>query len=255
MSLATSHPYDYTFSPDDGSTAARVAQLVVPGSRVLELGCGFGSITRVLRARDCAVTAVELDPAMASAAEPYCDRLLVGDIEDPALLGGLEPAFDAIIMADVLEHLRNPGKTVYRLMGWLAKGGALVISVPNIGYFGVICEILRGDFRYRDGGILDSTHLRFFTWQSLERLLNEEGFEVNQRFEIRAPHGHEEFQTHQAALPEQLVNMLKANPESQVYQYVCRAIPSGDPQPYPSTDAFDHDTWQAGLRHALGGEG
>lgn len=240
---AERHPYDYEFSPDDSSAAATIVRYVPNGSRVLEIGCGYGSISRVLKEQDCAVTAVEVIPVMAQAASAYCERIIVADVEKDGVLDSLETRFDAIVMADVLEHLRNPVKLLQDIAQLVSPTGALVISFPNVAYFGLLCEVLLGDFRYRESGILDATHLRFFTWHSFERMLNSAGFEVTARTEIRAPFGHEDFQDHQTALPLPLVELLRANPELQVFQYVCTAMAVTTPEPFACADSVERERW------------
>src|SRR5215467_13800436 len=105
------HKYDYEIDLNDDGAPARVVRMVGRGKRVLEIGAGPGSMTRVLRNRfDCRVTAVEVDPEVIPALSPFCERLYPIDINDPLWPQALEAEqkFDVIVAADVLEHLYDP---------------------------------------------------------------------------------------------------------------------------------------------------
>lgn len=86
--------------------------------------------------------------------------------------------FDCIILADVLEHLEDPLSTLRRLRGYLSPKGIVVASIPNVRYYGVINMLVEGRWKYEDSGILDRTHLRFFTRKEMESLFRDAGFEI-----------------------------------------------------------------------------
>jgi trans-aconitate methyltransferase len=149
---------------------------------VLDLGCFCGGTGRWLKRRfpGCEVVGIEmLDKAAAMAAEAY-DRVIVGTLEDldferEQLLPG---TFDAIIAADVLEHLFNPWRALQRLRPLLAPQGALFVSLPNIRNLKLMSELAKGQFAYAGAGILDVTHVRFFTRQSAVQMLEQTGYAV-----------------------------------------------------------------------------
>lgn len=149
-----------------------------PG-RVLDVGCGAGAVGQALKEqRPCEVWGVELDPEAGEAAAKVLDRVLVGDANN--LLDGLPlGTFNTILLFDVLEHVAEPGQLLDSLQPLLAPGGCLVASIPNVRYFFNVADLaLHGTWDYTDEGILDRTHLRFFTRSSMESLFKDHGFVV-----------------------------------------------------------------------------
>lgn len=148
---------------------------------VLDVGCATGLLGRELRRAGHVgqLVGIEKDSAMARVAQPHYDRLLVADIERSESLS-LDPAgFDVIVCADILEHLRDPATVLRNLVPCLRKDGKLIISVPNIAFVGIRLSLLAGRFSYNpSGGILDATHLRFFTRATFRQLLEDAGLQV-----------------------------------------------------------------------------
>ncbi|MFN7087839.1 MAG: methyltransferase domain-containing protein [Burkholderiales bacterium] len=222
------HRYLYEFDPDGEATAARVVRLAGERKSVLELGTGPGSITRVLQQRnDCRVVGVEIDAAAAALARPYCSRMIVADLD--TLDWEAEFAherFDAIVAADVLEHLRDPWRCLARVRGLLKPDGHLVASVPNAAHLSVVAGLLAGRFPYQDKGLLDRTHLRFFTRRDFEALLLACGFLAEVWEEVLIAPERTELASNWFALDEARRGVLAASAEGQCYQYVVRAYPS-----------------------------
>jgi len=153
-----------------------------PPSQVLDIGCFCGGSGRWLKARypDCRVIGIEmLDKAAAKAAEAY-DRVIIGTLEqvDFATEGLAAGSVDAIIAADVLEHLYNPWKALQRLKPLLAPGGAIYISLPNVRNLNVLAGLANGEWRYAGAGILDITHIRFFTRAQALQMLEQTGWRI-----------------------------------------------------------------------------
>ena len=150
-------------------------------TEVLEVGCGAGAFAAALkRARKVRVTAIEPFPEAAAFADQHVDRLIRAPIEEG--LHTLEgQAFDCVVMNDVLEHLVEPWLTLKALGPLLAEDGVVVASIPNIRYMPVLREyFVEGEWRYQDYGVMDRTHLRFFTKKSMIRMFMECGYEVLQ---------------------------------------------------------------------------
>ena len=142
--------------------------------KVLDVGCSAGDVGLALKDKcPCEVTGIEMDERLAEEASSKIDRVITGDIEtvDPGLEEGY---FDHILFADVLEHLKDPLEILKRYTRYLKDDGKLVISVPNVRHISVLCElVVRGEWEYRQSGIMDNGHLRFFTRKSFTRLLGE----------------------------------------------------------------------------------
>ena len=120
------HRYAHEIDPNGGSAAAVLARMVEPGQRVLELGTGPGTVTRILHAKGCKVTGVEMDPETLATCAPFCERTVQANLEDPQWAAPLAgESFDAIICADVLEHLRDPRPLLNQLHGFLKPGMVL----------------------------------------------------------------------------------------------------------------------------------
>jgi 2-polyprenyl-3-methyl-5-hydroxy-6-metoxy-1,4-benzoquinol methylase len=153
---------------------------VAPGSTVLELGPASGYMTKVLAAKGCRVDAIEINPRDAAKAAPYCRKLIVGSIEEAASFAELSGPYQVALMADVLEHLRAPEKTLSAVRQRLAPNGAALVSLPNIAYWKMRLDLLRGRFEYTDTGLLDRTHLRFFTLKTAKEMFAQAGFRMTQ---------------------------------------------------------------------------
>lgn len=150
--------------------------------RALEIGCGSGANLAEIRRRHpgCETVGLELHPDAAARARQRAgiDRLVEGDVLDHQRVD-FEPAgFDLIVLSHVLEHFAQPEQVLARCRRWLQPGGHLLIALPNLRHGAVLGELLfGGDFRYREHGVLDRTHLRFYTRTSAIRFLREQGFE------------------------------------------------------------------------------
>jgi SAM-dependent methyltransferase len=145
-------------------------------SEILEVGTATGFLTSELAAMGCTVTGIEQDPAMANLARQHCTRMIEGDVEtlDLDQLG----SYDAILLGDVLEHLRSPRVLLEQLSHKLKPGGKILISLPNIANIWVRLNLLLGRFNYSRVGILDESHLRFFTLKSARQLATDSGLDV-----------------------------------------------------------------------------
>lgn len=108
------------------------------------------------------VVGIEKDKEMALKAEAHCQRVLVGDLEAMEL-DLPNDHFDVILMADVLEHLREPFTLTANLLPFLKRKGSVLISIPNVTHYAILVMMLRGRWEYKARGIMDETHLRFFT--------------------------------------------------------------------------------------------
>jgi 2-polyprenyl-3-methyl-5-hydroxy-6-metoxy-1,4-benzoquinol methylase len=145
-------------------------------SRCLEIGCGAGSTLSWVKEKFGAETVgVELNEGAAQLARNVADQIIVGNIETMEL--DLAPC-DLILCLDLLEHLVDPWSAVERLSKVLLPGGYIIASIPNVQHFTVSLNLLRGRWRYTRQGLLDSTHLRFFTYATVRDLFERAGLNV-----------------------------------------------------------------------------
>jgi O-antigen biosynthesis protein len=211
---------------DSDSVHADIVRMVGVGKRVLELGPATGYMSKAMLDRDCTVIGIELDAAMGERAGRFCERVIIGDLDRLDLEAELgAERFDVIVAADVLEHLRDPLGALAKLRPFLSDNGAFVISIPNVAHGSVRLALLAGNFEYADIGLLDSTHLRFFTRQSFEELLDEAelGLAELHRHELNldASEVVVDFDT----VPVELREELERDPDARTYQFVAKALP------------------------------
>jgi 2-polyprenyl-3-methyl-5-hydroxy-6-metoxy-1,4-benzoquinol methylase len=153
----------------------------VPGSAraLLDVGCGSGAFGRLLRSRrpGMELWAVEPDPASAHAAEDGFDHVVVGEFPDHRLPDG---RFDVVMCADVLEHMPEPETALRAAAKAIRPDGVMVASIPNVRHWrAVVWPLLRhGTWTYTERGILDRTHLRFFTRRSMHDFFTDNGWSV-----------------------------------------------------------------------------
>ncbi len=160
-------------------------EMVSPAPKnVLDLGCFCGGSGRWLKQRfpDCKVIGIEmLSKAAAIAAQAY-DRVITGALEqvDFAAEGLFPGSFDAIIAADVLEHVYNPWQALQRIRPLLSPGGAIYVSLPNVRNLNILSSLAAGEWRYTGAGILDITHVRFFTLAQASEMLSQTGWLIRE---------------------------------------------------------------------------
>jgi len=171
----------------DNARRDLIDTLETPPQTVLDIGCGTGATCAYLKSRypSAHVWGIEINRQAADVAKGRLDDVACGKFEDIDLEGfGIHKgSLDLVICADVLEHMYDPWSVVVRLRDYLTTDGKLVISIPNLRYLPLLDDLAHGYFRYADWGVLDITHLRFFTRKELERFLFETGYEaVSWRF-------------------------------------------------------------------------
>lgn len=217
--------YDYAFDPADDSTAARVCRLVGRQRHVLELGCAAGAMSAVLaRHYGCTVIGVDHDAPALEQAAPWCEQTILADLEN-ADWHAQVPAgrINTLLAADILEHMHDPLATLKHLRDHLVDGGELVISVPNIAHGGVIAALLNNDFPYRDTGLLDRTHIHFFTSLTLRALLHRAGFALLTLETVDSGPHHPEFRDYWQRLPAATHDWLAQLPAGRPFQILAKA--------------------------------
>lgn len=237
--------YDYDVGALDASSHyGRLALKVGTGKRVLELGSSSGYLSEALtRQFGCRVVAVEIDEQAAAAAAPRCERVVVADLDSANLseiLAGEQ--FDVVLLADILEHLREPSRTLRQLLPLIAPGGRIVASIPHVGHGSVRLALFSGQFPYRPMGVLDDTHLRHFNRRSLEELFETAGYRITQCDRNIWGIFDTEVGSRLGSYPDALLSLLRSDPESSTYQFIVEASPLD-----PSSAFGDRQRSAAGL--------
>jgi O-antigen biosynthesis protein len=217
----------YWAVPEENETLRAELAMIPHGSQVLEVGPAAGHVTGALQRKGCEVTGVEINAALASMARPLSRRMVVGNIEDLDLDAEVPEEFDVVLCGDVLEHLTNPEAVLRKLKRRLTSTGYLVVSLPNVGHGSVRLSLLEGRFEYVQEGLLDATHLRFFTLDSIRELFNRNGLEIGDLHRTRAGFFETEIPLSPAGITASTVRRLLQDPEASTYQFVFRANPSG----------------------------
>lgn len=156
---------------------AKLFQQVPDKSKVLDIGCGTGSLGEMLiKHKQCHVTGVDFNPESVGLAQQKLNQAVCLDISQTPVSGVINETFDVIILADILEHLTQPEKLLTDCHQLLNAEGKLLISIPNAAYIGAILSLYYDEWEYGEEGILDTTHVRFYTRHSIAKLLNHSGF-------------------------------------------------------------------------------
>ncbi|MBN1941233.1 MAG: class I SAM-dependent methyltransferase [Candidatus Diapherotrites archaeon] len=165
------------YNAQNFSSHSQIVNLAGGGNKIIEFGCGKGFVTEQLQKHGNKVTGVEINTENAKRAKKFCSKIFIGDIEkmDFRKLGS---GFDVALFGDVLEHLKNPEGTLGKTGRILGKNGRVIASIPNIANWKIRLGLLGGKFDYAEQGILDKTHLKFFTLKNAKKLFNENNFVI-----------------------------------------------------------------------------
>lgn len=157
-----------------------VLRCVGRGQRVLDIGCGRGRLGAEVRALGNTVHGIELDADSAAIAATRLDLVHCGDARDRAHLpeGIREGKYDLVLLCDVLEHLAQPEELLRAVRGYLREGGRVIVSLPNVAAWPIRLQLAAGRFTYADSGILDRTHLRFFTRTTARALVRKADYDI-----------------------------------------------------------------------------
>lgn len=167
--------YNFDLELVNNNSLLLILQQIKPDSTVLEFGPANGRLTKYLNKElNCDVYLAELDEAAGKEALEYGKELVVGDIENYEWYDVFRKIkFDYILFADVLEHLRDPKSVLAKSKLLLKQEGSFLLSVPNMAHNSVLIDLMRNELCYTNVGLLDNTHIHFFTYNSLERMLKE----------------------------------------------------------------------------------
>jgi methionine biosynthesis protein MetW len=224
-----------------GTTGALLARHIPAGASVLDVGCASGNLGAALMAdRGCSVTGVDVDADAVAAAQAKGIDAHVLDLHTTTL-GELvgERRFDRIILADVLEHLADPAPVLAEVRGLLTDQGRVLVSLPNVSHVDIALSLLADRWQYRDAGLLDRTHLRFFTLGTFTELAGACGFQIDATERIDLPplgtevldYGRDLVDRTSAETVADIAE--RSNPHATVYQFILVLRP-GEPTATPS---------------------
>ncbi|MFL6301148.1 MAG: glycosyltransferase [Terriglobales bacterium] len=224
-------PLDTNDLQDSRSLAVKI---IGPNKRVLELGAATGRVTAALKANGCEVIAVERDATAARRLREICP-VIEGDVEQISLERHLDSAkFDVVLAGDFLEHLQDPVELLIEVRQFIGPGGFLLSSIPNISHGSVRLGLLNGKFEYGEKGILDRTHLRFFTLDSIRQMFTEAGYRIECIQRLSADPFVEPFTGRQAVEPAKIApevrRSVEDDTESATVQFMIRAVSDGTPR-------------------------
>lgn len=223
-----SERYRETVDPTATNSAhAAAIRMVGHGRRVLEVGCSVGHVTEHLVANGNEVVGIEIDPDAAAEARTHASAVLVADIDHTPIDEVVDGPFDVVVFGDVLEHLRDPSDALDAACRVLADDGHIVVSVPNVAHADLRLMLLEGRWEYQEHGLLDDTHLRFFTREGLRALLARSGLVATAIERVTIPM----FATNLPVAPElfgePVRRFVEADPEALTFQFIVRAERGG----------------------------
>lgn len=171
----------YEYKSDIYGSHSKILELVDTlkrrGLKILDVGCAKGYLAERLSKKGHEITGIEFDPKSAKLAGKYCKGVIEGNIEKLDLRIK-KNYFDLIIFGDILEHLKEPEPILKKYLKYLKRGGFVITSVPNIANAYIRLNLLLGRFDYTAKGILDKTHLRFYTLKTLKNLIKESDLKI-----------------------------------------------------------------------------
>lgn len=149
--------------------------------RILDVGCGTGRLGEALRSKiDCFIVGIEIDSEAAHIAKKFYDEVIIMDLDrliNNSLEFRIDKKFNYIIFGDILEHTSKPNYLLDYFRNLLEEDGFIIASIPNIANWMIRMKLLLGNFDY-DGGILDEGHLRYFTYKTARKLLEDSGYKI-----------------------------------------------------------------------------
>jgi len=168
--------------PNDIANEHVLALIPKDARKIIEIGCSWGSIAREYKKinKNCHYIGCEIVPSFAQRAKLFCDDVQILDLD------AVEPQFfvensdrDTWIFADVLEHLRDPWQLIGNIRRVIPKDGCIIACIPNAQHWSVIARLVTGNFRYTDQGLMDRTHIRWFTRKTIIEMFQQNGFDIN----------------------------------------------------------------------------
>lgn len=252
------HRYHAVVSADQRNTShTQVAELVAtlgPGPlRILEVGCSSGYLSAYLKTFGHWVTGVEPSASAAATARAVLDEVHEGDFDSYLAVQQSRQPFDVVVFADVLEHLDEPARTLHACRALIGPGGCVAISVPNVTHGGIRGMLLEGRWTYAELGILDRTHLRFFSRDGLIDLIDDAAFVVVElrRTIMTLEAINQEYATDLSPGTIALVQSAARDDDVETFQFIALAKPAAPSEQPAAANA----PWRSGLIASASGVG
>lgn len=216
--------YNFQLDLDTVNTMSVINQWIEPKTDILEFGPAEGRLTKFLtEEKECRVTIVEIDAEAGEKASHYAAKSYIGEER-----GNIErfywlkegTGYDYIIFADVLEHLSIPEKVISECKSILKPKGKILISIPNITHNSIIIDLFNGKFEYSETGLLDRTHIHFFSYESFVKMLHDCKFRICDMVPIYSRVGNNEIANNYQDVPVEVAKHLRKRAEGSIYQYV-----------------------------------
>lgn len=221
------HRYEYSVNDKALDAPSKVVRMVGKNKRVLELGPGPGSISKILKQNNCQITAIEIDPTAIDKLQNYCNQVYQSDLNSEEWVSNLDKSelFDVLVAADVFEHLYWPERCLKLLKPFFSEDGYLVVSLPHVGHNGIIASLLDADFRYRDTGLLDRTHMRFFGLKNMQELFESSGYKILEAEFVLFHSEQIDLAEHWNKLNQKFKALLTDNHYGDIFQVVMKIVP------------------------------
>lgn len=240
--------YNFTLDLETSNSLKFINDRIKPNTKILEFGPANGRLTKHLTLeKNCIVDIVEIDENAGQVAEQYARHSIIGEEGDIEKYHWLEfyknERYDYVIFADVLEHLYNPQMVLAKCTALLENNGSLLLSVPNIAHNSIILNLLNGEFKYTPLGLLDDTHIRFFTYKSLKELINNIGMQVVHEDVTFSGVGSNEISINFEIFSKYDLELINNNGFGECYQYIFEIK--------KKTDSCEFDANEYTLSHLL----
>ncbi len=218
--------YDFGYNLEPGSTNEWAYRNIDENMKVLEVGPAIGNLTYHLsKVKKCIVDIVEIDEEAGQKAKKFARNALIGccegDLNKDIWYGRInEERYDIIVVLDVLEHLQDPERILRLLKGLLNTSGKILLSIPNVAHNAVIMQLLDNRFDYTDLGLLDRTHIHFFAYDSILKMIENAGLNISVADAINKVVNDTEIDCSFLKLPIEVDYFLRTRKYGEVYQYL-----------------------------------
>ena len=228
----SNNKYEFTLdTAEKNDSHTGLATRIKPKQRILELGCSSGYLSKFLmQDMACVVVGVDINQSVLLQAAPYCQQTIVADLDSNAWLAEIAgQQFDVVLCADVLEHLKNPAAMLASLKPYLHQDSRLLASVPNVAHASIRLELLQGHFDYESLGLLDDTHLHFYTRDGLIAMLMQAGYvgcDISYSIQDLADEAIDQHLANAGLQSSNTARELLHAPDAVAYQFIIEARPA-----------------------------